>query len=156
MGSSKRTCYGLFNTGIQGPLMSFTRTVSAAVAVLLCLSLPACTMSRLTSLTVTPGAGAETLSATGQTVQYKAIATYQTGQASPVSTDVTKSVTWSASNAAVATMSAAGVATATGFGKTTVTAEINGTLATSDITVAASTSAPSVQPTLTILPAAGA
>ena len=135
--------------------MPFTRTISTAAAVLLCLSLPACNMNRLTSLTVTPGAGAEVLSATGQTVQYKAIAVYQSGQDAPVSSDVTDSVTWTASNPAVAAMSAAGVATATGFGKTTITAEISGTLATSDVTVTAPTAAPSVQPTLSILPAAG-
>ncbi len=135
--------------------MPYIRTISTAAALLLCLSLPACNMNRLTSLTVTPGAGAEVLSAAGQTVQYKAIAIYQSGQNAPVSSDVTSSVTWTASNSAVAIISAAGVATATGFGKTTITAEIAGTLATSDVAVTAPTAASSAQPTLSILPAAG-
>ena len=159
MGSRQKLCYGVLNTGEhtgkQEPLMPCTRTSLAAFAVLLCSSLPACNMNRLTSLTVTPGPGAEVLSATGQTIQYKAIATYQSGQSSPVSSDVTDSVTWSASNPAVAAMSATGVATATGYGKTTITAEISGTLATSDVTVTASTTGSTAQPTLTILPAAG-
>ncbi len=109
-------------------------------------------MSHLTGLTVVPGAGSETLTAAGQTVQYKALATYQTGRAAPVQSDVTDSVTWSASNAAVATMSAAGMATATGIGKTTITAESGGLVASSDVTVAVPSAASGAQPTLSVIP----
>ncbi len=133
--------------------MTVRRLITAPLLALLCL-LPACRMSHLTGLTITPGAGSESLSAAGQTVQYKAIATYQTGRAQPVTTDVTDSVTWTAANPSVATMSAAGVATAVGPGKTTITAESGSFTASSDIMVAPATAAAApAAPSIVVTPA---
>ncbi len=154
-------CYRLLNRfgrpprkRVREPFMPPSRFAAAAAAVLLSLSLAACHMSHLTGLVITPGPGSETLAAAGQTAQYKAVATYQTGHAPAVLTDVTDTVTWTAANSSVATVSATGLATAVASGKTTITAESDGTVASSDITVSLPAPAVGVPPSISVIPAA--
>jgi len=99
----------------------------------LALTLAGCT--KVTAISIVPGPGVEVLTAVGQTAQYKAAASEQMGSANPTTSDITNSVTWAATNTAVATISSTGLATATGAGFTQITAESNGVIATSDITV---------------------
>ncbi len=74
--------------------------------------------SGLDSITVAPTAQALTL---GQTVQFTATGTY--GNASHLkSKDITGQVSWSSSNASVATITTSGAATAVGAGTSTITA----------------------------------
>lgn len=109
---------------------------------------------QVSNLIVVPGAGAQVLTGTGQTAQYRATATVQTGNATPITKDVTNSVTWTSSSPSVATINASGLATAVGAGTTNIIAEMNGQTATSDLTVTTSVS-PNT-PTLTIIPSTGA
>lgn len=113
----------------------------------------ACTgCASLKSLTVSPGT--VTLTSAGQTVQFKAVGTYQTGSAPTTAGDATKSVNWSSALPEVATVNSAGLATAVGNGTTTITADSGGTTATATLTVAiAATTTPDT--VLTVIPATG-
>jgi Bacterial Ig-like domain (group 2) len=72
----------------------------------------------LDSIQVSPSTGSLSV---GQTVQFTATGTF--GNAGHASTqNITGSVTWSSSNAAVATVNSSGIATAVGSGTTTITA----------------------------------
>lgn len=116
--------------------MTLRRCVSLALFLLslpLVLSLAGC--SSLLAIQVLPGTGTATLSAAGQTVQFTAVGANQMGSSNPTSSNITNSVTWSVSNPAVATISSTGLATATGPGHTIVSAQMNGLVATSDLTV---------------------
>jgi len=124
---------------------SHSVTLAALSAVLL---LASC--KSLQSLSVTPGS--VTLTAIGQTAQFTALGVSQMGNAQPVSTNITNSVSWSVSNPSVATISSAGLATAVGAGTTQVTAISNGIAASSDVTVSPSSSGGSGSPTLTLSP----
>ena len=115
----------------------------------ICLMIAGC--SSVQTIAVTPASGVVTLTAVGQTQQYAASGTVQTGSATPTSSNLTNSVTWTSGTPSVASISAAGLATAVGFGKTTITAEENGIVASSDLTV----TAPVVTETLVITPATG-
>jgi hypothetical protein len=97
------------------------------------ISLAGC--ASLKSIEINPPAGSVALSAVGQTVQYTALGENQMGSATPTTTNITSSVTWSVSNPNVATITAAGVATAVGAGYTQIMAESGGITATSDMTV---------------------
>jgi hypothetical protein len=72
----------------------------------------------LTSLTVIPGSQAVT--AAGETAQYIAIGTYNSG--SPATADLTNQVSWRSTDVVVATINAAGLATAASLGQSTITA----------------------------------
>jgi hypothetical protein len=116
--------------------MTSRRPVSLLMGLLalpLALILSGC--SKVQSIQILPGSGVETLTAIGQTAQFRAIATEQTGNANPTTDDITNSVTWSVSNPSVATISPSGVATAVGAGYTQITVESNGNTAVSDLTV---------------------
>ena len=76
--------------------------------------------STLTSIAITPGT--QTIANPGQTTQFIAIGSYS-GGTSPTA-DLTSQVTWTSSNASVATIHAGGLATATGVGTTTITASM--------------------------------
>src|ERR1700738_2294107 len=106
---------------------------------LLC-ALPLAGCNTLQTISVVPAAGTQVLSSPGQTAQFKAVATYQMGSASPTTQDVTNSVTWSANNVAIASINSSGLATGLVAGKTVITAALDGTSATSDLTVTGSSS----------------
>jgi len=108
-------------------------SLMALLALPLALILAGC--SKVNSIAIQPGAGVETLTAVGQTAQFRAIATEEVGSAVPTTSDITTSVTWSVSNPSVATINSSGIATAVGPGYTQVTAESNGITANSDLTV---------------------
>jgi len=97
------------------------------------ISLAGC--NSLQSIAITPAAGATVLNAVGQTAQFTAIASSQFGSATPTTSNLTSSVSWSVSNPSVATINSSGLATAVGSGYTQVIAQSNGIIATSDITV---------------------
>jgi hypothetical protein len=117
------------------------------------LSLAAC--STLDSISILPGAGSVILTAVGQTAQFSAFGVSQTGEAIPTTSNITTSVGWSSSNPSVATINSAGVATAVGPGYTQILAQSGGQLATSDLTVAISTSTGTTgsTPSITVTPA---
>jgi hypothetical protein len=105
----------------------------SCLALPIVLSLAGC--SALISISILPVAGSVVLTAVGQTEQYSAFGQQQVGSAPSTTQNITNSVTWSAGNSAVATISATGLATAVGPGTTTITAESNGITASSDLTV---------------------
>jgi hypothetical protein len=104
------------------------------------------------TLVITPGSETETF--TGETTQFFAIGNL-TG-VGPTQ-DLTDQVTWSSSNAQVATIvasgSTAGLATATGYGTTLITAESGAVSATATLTVSQTATTPTT-PTLIIIPGA--
>lgn len=83
----------------------------------------------LTSLVVTP---ANAVIVDGETLQYTATANYSNGTQQVA----TNQVSWTSSNAAVATVSATGLATGQGPGETTITASLNGVTGQATLTVA--------------------
>jgi hypothetical protein len=90
----------------------------------------------LLSLTVAPATAS--MSAAGQTIQFKAEGTdvrVSESPRTPATTDWTHRVTWSSSTAAVATIDSSGLATGVGPGVTTITASASGTSATATLTV---------------------
>lgn len=113
------------------------RRVASLLLVLLCVppSLMLTGCSSLTGITITPAAGVVVLTAVGQTAQYTAIGASQIGSATPTSSNISNSVTWSVSNPNVAKINASGLATAVGGGYTQILAESGGITATSDLTV---------------------
>lgn len=111
------------------------------------------TTEKYTGVSIIPGS--ETLSASGQTGQFIALATSGT---SGLLTDVTTSaqLRWSSSIPTVATVSATGLATGVSAGTTTVTAVLtntDGTVVTNNATISV-TSTPPPEPllSLTIIP----
>jgi uncharacterized protein YjdB len=99
----------------------------------LALMLAAC--NKVQSISITPGPGIEILTAVKQTAQYTALATEQMGSGAPTTANITNSVNWSTSDPNIATIDSSGLATAQGAGYVQITAESNGVLATSDLTV---------------------
>ncbi len=125
---------------------------SAVLAVLpVAVSLLGC--NSLKQLTISPGAGVSVIPV-GQTVQFTAVGVSQMGSGTSTTSNQTNSVTWSVSNAAIASISASGLATALAPGYTQVSAEANGIIATSDLTVSASSSSGSGSgtPFLSVVP----
>jgi hypothetical protein len=104
------------------------------VAIVLCFS--ACDQApALASIQIIPSGAS--LTTVGQTLQYKAIATYQRPNHSPTTSDVTSQVAWSSSEPSVSTISSAGLATAVGSGNTLITASLGGGLGTTTLSVSA-------------------
>jgi uncharacterized protein YjdB len=138
--------------------MTLRRVVSMPVVLLalpLALGLAGC--NALKTITITPAAGVEVLTAVGQTAQYTALGASQTGSAAATTSNITNSVTWSVSNASVATISQTGLATAVGAGYTQIMAESGGVTATSDLTVnlpasATTTTASSTIASIAVIP----
>ena len=127
-------------------------SLSAVLAVLpVAVSLLGC--NSLKQLTISPGAGVSVIPV-GQTVQFTAVGVSQMGSGTSTTSNQTNSVTWSVSNAAIASISASGLATALAPGYTQVSAEANGIIATSDLTVSATSSsgAGSGTPYLSVIP----
>jgi hypothetical protein len=98
-------------------------------------------------LTITPSTGLAVVTQLGGTTQFLATGNLVGG--GPLQ-NLTNSVQWVSSNAGVATINSAGLATATGTGNTVITAALNGTTATSDLTVT-----PPGASSLAIIPALG-
>ena len=86
----------------------------------------------MTAIAVTPATASI---AAGATQQFTATATYNDGS----SGNVTTSVTWTSSSAAVATIATSGVATAVAAGSSTVTASLSGISGAATLTVTAAT-----------------
>jgi uncharacterized protein YjdB len=91
------------------------------------LTVPAATKT-VTSIAVSP---ATATVAAGATQQFAATATYSDGSTA----NVTATASWTTSNAAVATVSSAGLATALASGSATVTATLSGVSASATVTV---------------------
>ena len=85
-------------------------------------------VAQLRSISLTPNASSIPL---GPSQQFMATGAYSDGS----SHDLTTMVTWSSSNAAVATISPAGLATAVGLGAATIAASMNSVTGTASLTV---------------------
>ena len=112
--------------------------------------------SSIQSISIVPAAGSVVLTAVGQTAQFTALGVSRMGNASPTSSNITTSVAWSVTNPAVATINSAGLATAVGVGHTSINAESNGIITSSDLSVTApsgsSGSGSGGAPTITVIP----
>jgi hypothetical protein len=99
--------------------------ILCAMLVAATLSLVGCTQPpSLQSIQVTPNGAS--LTTIGETVQFKAIGTYQRGGNHPsTTTDITSQVAWASSDVKVSTISSSGLGTATGSGSTMITASMN-------------------------------
>ena len=107
--------------------MKALRVILAVLMLACSLALVGCSADRtLQTITVSPSS--QELTAVGQTVQFRAIATYTKGTHPTTTRDVTSEVQWSSSNAGVATIDAKGLATAVGGGETEISASLGGTL----------------------------
>jgi len=101
------------------------RIIALAVLLVFVLSLSQCAADpSLSTITITPANAS--LAAVGDTVQFKAIATYTRGKHPQTSRDVTTEVTWESSTPSAATIDANGLATDVGVGTTTITATLKG------------------------------
>jgi uncharacterized protein YjdB len=80
--------------------------------------------------------------AVGTTNQLHATETNSAG----ISVDVTRSVSWSSSNTAIATVSSTGLLTGVGMGTATISANLNSTTATQAVTIAAAVSKLAISP----------
>jgi hypothetical protein len=121
--------------------------VAATLSVVGCNSAPA-----LASIQVIPNSAS--LTRIGETVQFKAIGTYQRPGSHPATmSDITSQVVWASSDVSVSTISSSGLAIATGGGNTTITASVGGTVGISSLTVSAG--AAHVLTSIAIIPASG-
>jgi 6-phosphogluconolactonase (cycloisomerase 2 family) len=89
----------------------------------------------LTSLQVTPMNPTILSSVLGQTQQFVAVGTYSDGSQQ----FLTSSVSWSSSDTSIATISAGGLATTTGFGTATIMATLGSASASTTLTVTSAT-----------------
>jgi hypothetical protein len=100
-------------------------------------SLLYCASHKLLFLSVSPSTAS--MSAAGQTVQFKAEGTdvrvSESVARTPATTDWTHRVTWSSGDPAVATIDSSGLATGVGLGTTTITASANGVTATATLSL---------------------
>jgi uncharacterized protein YjdB len=80
------------------------------------------TSRTLTSLSVTPAS--QTVATVGQIAQFIAVGTYSSG--SPLTQNLTTSVSWQSSDPLIAQVSSTGLATSTGVGQATITALATG------------------------------
>jgi trimeric autotransporter adhesin len=119
------------------PASPLSLLLALPLALPIVLSLAGC--NSLHSIAILPAAGSVVLTGVGQTAQFTAFGSSQMGSGQPTTTNLTTSVTWAASNPSVATINSSGIATATGSGYTQITAESDGVIATSDVTVTIST-----------------
>ena len=144
--SSSKTIAAIDGNGLATTAKAGTTTISAAFA-------GAPTAS--TSLTVTAiplqsiaVAPLNTSALAGTTVQYTAIGSYSDGSTA----NITTSVTWSSSQATVATIKSSGLASAVGPGTATIKATSSGVSGGASLTVTASISSISISPSSASLP----
>lgn len=130
--------------------MFLRRTIPAFVAVSLALALAGCAKGpQVQSIAITPGAGVQVITGTGQTAQYTAIGTFKQSTHPAFTQDITDQVTWGSTADSVGTINADGLATTTGSGITTITATYGGVIGTSDLTVTVPTGGGGVGTSLT-------
>jgi hypothetical protein len=160
--SSQNTSVAIVNSaGVVSAVANGTATISATFTGTtnvitgtsnVTVSIPP--LPTLTSISILPTAGSETLTAAGQTAQYKAIGTFTETGVPSTQQDVTNNVVWSSQNTAVATVSSGGVVSAIANGNATISATYSGAsnivTGTSDVTV--NIPPPAVLTSLTILP----
>jgi len=103
----------------------------------------------LTSITIVPTS--QTLMAVGEPGQFLAIGNYS---AYPLTQDITNQATWISSDTAVAIVNSGGLATAVSTGTATISAESNGVVGSSVVTVTSSNTAHQLTG-LTVIPATG-
>src|SRR5215510_8588258 len=96
---------------------------------------PPIATSPLVSVTVTP---ANSTMNVGATQQFSATGLYQNGSTS----NITASVAWSSSNAAVATINSAGLTTGAGGGVASISATLSGITGSTSVNVQATTGCP--------------
>jgi trimeric autotransporter adhesin len=84
--------------------------------------LSSCSTASLRSISITPPTGATVLTTQNQTVQFRALGSFQQGTHAATTQDITSTVSWTSSSPSVATIDSSGVATAVGNGTTTITA----------------------------------
>lgn len=107
--------------------MKALRLILAVLMLACSVVLIGCSADRtLQSIAVSPSS--QELTAAGQTVQFRAIATYTKGTHPTTTRDVTSEVQWSSSNVGVATIDSKGLATAVAGGETEISASMGGTL----------------------------
>jgi Bacterial Ig-like domain (group 2)/Divergent InlB B-repeat domain len=118
----------------------------------------------LVSMAITPSTGATTLHASGETVQFKAMGTFQRGNHPATTRDITNEVTWESSNPSVATINSAGLVTCVSSGRSIITATYQSGLGpvsgTTDVTAATGSgytgdSSTHVLTSIAIIPAPG-
>jgi small neutral amino acid transporter SnatA (MarC family) len=126
--SSSPTVASINSSGLATPLSAGTTTITATmsssfgpVTGTATLTVTSGTSSGLTSLSIIPGLGIQTVASLGETAQFLAIGTFS---ASPTTVDLTDSVTWLSSDVDVATINSTGLATATGCESTSCTTTI--------------------------------
>lgn len=122
--------------------------------------LVSCSADRtLETITVTPSSGTQVMTQAGQTVQFRAIATYTKGTHPTTTRDVTSEVQWVSSNIAVATIDSGGLAKAVAGGQTEIRASMGGSLGivsgSSDVKVSISGTDPHDLTSMTIIPRTG-
>ncbi len=100
------------------------------------LSLVGCSLKpTLSSIQVIPNG--PSLTTIGETIQFKAIGTYNQGVHPATTSDITSQVLWTSSDVSVSTIGSSGLATAAGSGSTTIIASVGGTVGSSSLTVSA-------------------
>ncbi len=133
--------------GLVTALMAGSVTITASQAGVMGTAMVTVSPAVLQRITITP---ANPSSARGTTVQFAATGTFNDGS----TRDITDTVTWSSSNAAVASISNAagshGLASALTVGNATITATLGGVNATTTLTVTAA-----VLQSITLLPVSG-
>jgi List-Bact-rpt repeat protein/Big-like domain-containing protein len=121
--------------------------LAATLSVVGCNSAPV-----LASIQVIPNGAS--LTTIGETVQFKAIGTYQRPGNHPATmSDITSQVVWTSSEVGVSTIGSSGLATATGSGSTTILASVGAVVGSSSLTVSAQ--AVRALTSIEIIPASG-
>lgn len=143
VGQGTATITAIYSNASSGTVVTGTATLTVTGA----------SAEEYTALTVTPGS--QSISASGQTGQFIAIATVGTGLQEDVTSS--KQIKWSSSAPSIATVSSTGLATGVSVGNSTITAELtnpDGSIVSATATVTV-TSAPAPEPllSLTIIPA---
>ncbi len=131
--SSNTVVATINSTGVAAGVSAGSTNITASMNGVNATTQLTVTAATVTAIAVTPTTA--TLTAAGLTQQFSVNATYSNGSSEPLATGVT----WTSSNAAVATVSSSGLATAAASGTATITASANGLSAQAALTVTAAT-----------------
>lgn len=142
VGQGTATITAIYSNASSGTIVTGTATFTVTGA----------SAEEYTALTVTPGS--QSISASGQTGQFIAIATVASGLQEDVTSS--KQIKWSSSAPSIATVGSTGLATGVSVGNSTITAELtnpDGSIVSATATVTV-TSTPAPEPllSLTIIP----
>ncbi len=129
--SNDQTVAAINSAGLATGNLSGSSTITATLSAHSGSAILKVVAPTLISITVTPS---NPSLANGNTEQFTATANYS----SNTTANVTSSVTWSSSNTSVAMISAGGLATGQGGGKTTISAALNGVTGSTTATVTVS------------------